>query len=1765
MAHAATGTTCDDGNPCTAGDACTAGKCLPGTNICTCSNDAECAKWHDGDFCKGTLYCNKSGATPTCVLNPATAKSCSSVDDTACAKNTCAPATGQCLFKPVTNGLPCEDGAPCTFGDYCQDGKCASGASACQCQKNSDCEGNDDGNLCNGTWFCDKSDPKAAKCAFNPASLVYCSKKDDTACLTNTCDPKSGVCGLTPTATGTPCDDGSLCTASEACSGGTCVGAKVNCDDSNVCTADACAAAIGCVHSAANCSDGNACTADVCDPKTGQCAFDSKPLEGKACNGDDNGCTAGDTCKAGQCAVGAPVICKLALGPCEAAKCASTGPAAFQCVAEAVADGTPCAGSDGCLLGAACGGGNCLPGKAEKLFVATHDASGAGLRLRAAAAANDGGWLAVGRREVGPPSAPTQTQWWMERAAAGGATQWATSPVTGAADPETAATAAKAEDDGTFSVVGTWRPLANEGLQARLVRLAADGKVLTLQQDYGKPGKVDDAVSALAAHPSGGWVGAGWRSNPGGARDGWLVRVADSGKQLWEWEAATADADELAAVVAAPAGTVVAVGWRDGANGTRKAWAARVGSQGALQWQSTFGTAPWQQWSAAVASGGGVLAAGTSQAAGTPELWLAYLDGGGQLVWQRSVSGWRAVGGTVALANDAFGVVGSAGQDAASAVPWLLGLAGDGHPVWDVQLDKVPGGLAGAAATADGGILAVGAAVGGGGGRLGLAVRGDAWGRTSCASAGKCATIAAATCADTKPCTDDWCEPKVGCLAVANTEPCSDGDACTVGDACKLGACGPGKVQECGDGNPCTADACDPLVGCQYAAISGNCDDGKVCTDGDACAGTVCGGKAKGCSDGNPCTADTCSEPKGCASAVDPKQCDDGNVCTTDSCDKVKGCSYIHNSAACDDGISCYAGDTCANGSCVAGSLQRLYVNSNLSVGTTYLRGLAALPEADGGALVAMYTAAQKPTQAWLVKLDPGGQIQWSKVVDAGAKDAASYGILGVPDGALVIGYTSNLGAGGSDGLLHRVDKAGQPLWSYAYGGAKDEDLIGAAPLGTGYVAVGRTSSQGAGGFDGWLLRVTADGVQISSKPMGGSADDAFTAIRSTADGGSVVAGYTSSAGGGGQDGWLVRLDAKGNVLWQHTYGMANDQSITDVAVLDDGSLAAVGLNGTSYPWTAWLFHADANGLLKFAETTPDTPYLRAVAAVPGGYVTGSISGTVVRRDLTDRVQWSSTAANVCTDVIGLSAMGKDGVLAVGGPATGNACAVRFDNWGNTSCALAGKCPDLTPQQCDDGAPCTRPGCDPKAGCTAVPESAPCTSTAACTTLDACANGACVPGKPKLWDVAKGSAEQEYFISATPSRAGGFLAVGHRYYESGYAHYMVRSDDAGNAAWEKVLKLAPDGNLSYAAAELPDGRWAVAGAKAWKASLRVIDAAGNHLHDSQVTPAASTNSAGNRVSVLDDDQIAMCGDANNAAGFVARFTDRAEQVWATTVPGAANLHSVNALPGGHIEAWGAGLVLGKPKNAVRAVLSGDGKVLDVKIVLAAADYTYSVREAAAPGGDHYLAITEAPLAYTAGQLPARTHVARVTANGDVVWRRQLPALHRVAYQIAVTSAGLVVAGWDETPGPLNHQGWLAGVSSGGQLAWERLLGSTGVDELYGVVPYQGGLVLSGYIESKGAGKADGWLVRLDAWGQGLCSVAGGCAKLAPGNCDDGDACTVDLCSPIDGCGSAAGSCDDGNPCTVDSCSAKVGCTAVDAADGTSCGGGKVCKGGACGP
>ena len=323
---------CKDGDPCTAGDHCEAGLCVGLPIVCD-----------DGDPCTDDL-CN---------------------------------GVGGCKTEP--NSSPCDDQDPCTVNDMCSDGSCGGFQVECECQADADCELLEDGDLCNGTLYCDTS-KLPYLCRIDQPSVVICPVPEgpEDVCQKSVCEPTTGACTTVPDHEGYACISGDPCTIGDTCVGGQCVpGVVIGCDDGNPCTDDSCDDADGCVHlpNALGCDDGNACTlSDHCDG--GECKYGSllscgddnlctddycDPFQGcshklnNAPCDDQDICTTGDKCHLGACLPGNSLNCEDN-NPCTSNSCNADTGCAF----------TPqlgdCNDANVCTQGDVCANGWCKPG-----------------------------------------------------------------------------------------------------------------------------------------------------------------------------------------------------------------------------------------------------------------------------------------------------------------------------------------------------------------------------------------------------------------------------------------------------------------------------------------------------------------------------------------------------------------------------------------------------------------------------------------------------------------------------------------------------------------------------------------------------------------------------------------------------------------------------------------------------------------------------------------------------------------------------------------------------------------------------------------------------------------------------------------------------------------------------------------------------------------------------------------------------------------------------------------------------------------------------------------------------------------------------------------------------------------------------------------------------------------------------------------------------------------------------------------------------------
>ncbi|HQU75460.1 MAG TPA: immunoglobulin domain-containing protein, partial [Chitinophagales bacterium] len=177
-------------------------------------------------------------------------------------------------------------------------------------------------------------------------------------------------------------------------------------------------------------------------------------------------------------------------------------------------------------------------------------------------------------------------------------------------------------------------------------------------------------------------------------------------------------------------------------------------------------------------------------------------------------------------------------------------------------------------------------------------------------------------------------------------------------------------------------------------------------------------------------------------------------------------------------------------------------------------------------------------------------------LVLGGSENDVAYGLLSTSDGNyLVSGYSrsTDFDVSANNGLydywIVKTSTAGAVIWETNLGGSGDDLARCAVEISGNYYVAGFTASADGdvsannGGQDGWLVKLDGDGNLLWEKNYGGTGNDLILDMLAASDGGVLMMGYTASADGdlsasyGNNDIWVIKTDADGNIDWSRNYG----------------------------------------------------------------------------------------------------------------------------------------------------------------------------------------------------------------------------------------------------------------------------------------------------------------------------------------------------------------------------------------------------------------------------------------------------------------------------------------------------------------------------------------------------------------------------------------------------------------------------------------------------
>ena len=359
--------------------------------------------------------------------------------------------------------------------------------------------------------------------------------------------------------------------------------------------------------------------------------------------------------------------------------------------------------------------------------------------------------------------------------------------------------------------------------------------------------------------------------------------------------------------------------------------------------------------------------------------------------------------------------------------------------------------------------------------------------------------------------------------------------------------------------------------------------------------------------------------------------------------------------------------------------LFQLGVFDNTFGGNSVDKARGVIEAADGGYVVAGCTASKGAGSydMWVLKLNNAGEKVWDKTFGGNEFDEA-YAITNTPDGGYIVaGYTASKGAGGSDMWVLKLNNNGEKVWDKTFGGKDRDEARYIVPTADGgYAVAGYTYSKGAGSYDMWLVKIDADGIMQWDKTFGGVGGDGISSMVVMPDGGYGIVGRTQKKEGRNYNMWVLKLDAMGNKIWDKTFGKSSSYEVAQSVVASNGGYVITGYTNSkgAGKTDVWILKLDSKGKIIFDKTfggrQNDKPF-SIFPAKDGGYViagytnskgAGKADAWIFKLDATGQKIWDKTFGGSAIDEIYAVIETADGGYVLAGY-TNSKGAGSYDVW----------------------------------------------------------------------------------------------------------------------------------------------------------------------------------------------------------------------------------------------------------------------------------------------------------------------------------------------------------------------------------------------------------------------------------------------------------------------------------------------------------------------
>ena len=238
----------------------------------------------------------------------------------------------------------------------------------------------------------------------------------------------------------------------------------------------------------------------------------------------------------------------------------------------------------------------------------------------------------------------------------------------------------------------------------------------------------------------------------------------------------------------------------------------------------------------------------------------------------------------------------------------------------------------------------------------------------------------------------------------------------------------------------------------------------------------------------------------------------------------------------------------------------------------------------------------------YIIRTDASGKVLWQKYIGGFDFDSA-YNVCNTLDGGFIfLGYSRSKKIPGQDYqadkdfYVVKLNSNGEIQWQKMYGGSNDE--VGRVVIQTSdenYILIGRSMSDDIDGVtskgktDGFVIKIDKSGNIIWQKLYGGTLYDYLNDGIQTPDGGFIFLGESSSTNisgtnhSGSVDFYVLKTDSQGNIKWQKMYGRENGDSGWGIASAGSNTYVLVGtrdlaMRTNDYDGDGWVIKINSSG-----------------------------------------------------------------------------------------------------------------------------------------------------------------------------------------------------------------------------------------------------------------------------------------------------------------------------------------------------------------------------------------------------------------------------------------------------------------------------------------------------------------------------------------------------------------------------------------------------------